>query len=98
MPDHFAFPRSLIDAGEMFFQTAFKQWPVRNVDEIFRHEPEWFFGCHPIAAIEAPEIHGLRIPAQSPFAAEVEINVKITERQFAQCPINRLAITATGEV
>src|SRR5882724_2114241 len=98
MPDHFAVPDASIDAGEMFFQATFQQWPMRNVAEIFGDEPDVFLRGHPGAAIELDEVHRLRVTPQSSFAAQVEVNVEITQRQLAQRPINRLAITAPGEI
>src|SRR3954464_11272021 len=82
----------------MLFQSAFEQRRVRNVTEIFRDEPDRLFCAHPIAAIEPSEIHRLRKPAEGSFAAQIEIDVEITERQFAQRPINRLAIPAPDEI
>ena len=51
-----------------------------------------------MAIVEAGEIHRPRITPERPFAAQIEVSVEITQRQFAQRPINRLAITAAGEV
>src|SRR5436190_11960473 len=94
MPDHFAFPGSLIHAGEMFFQAAFQQRPMRNVHEIFGDEPDVFLGGHPMLTKKTREIHRRRVTPQSAFAAQVEVDVEVTEGQLAQRPINRLAITA----
>src|SRR5205814_5806067 len=95
---HFAVPGAPIDAGEMFSQAELEQRPVRNVAEIFGDEPDVFLRCHPGAAIEPDEVHRLRVTPQSSFAAEVKVNVEITQGQLAQRPINRLAITAPGEI
>src|SRR5947209_4421769 len=49
-------------------------------------------------AIEPGQVHRLRVAPQGPFAAQVEVDVEITQRQLTERPINRLAITAPGEI
>src|SRR2546423_700027 len=49
-------------------------------------------------AIEPGEVHRLRVAPQGSFAAQVEIDVEITERELAERSINRLAITTPGEI
>ncbi len=65
---------------------------------MFGDEPDWFFRRHPVEMIESGQIYRTRIAAQRPFAAQVEINIEIAHGQLAQAAINRLAITAAGEV
>jgi len=48
--------------------------------------------------IESREVHRTRIAPEGAFAAQVEVNVKITHGQLAQAAIHRLAITAAGEI
>jgi hypothetical protein len=57
MADHLALPSARVHAGEMFFEAPFEQRPVRDVAEIFRDEPDVFFGGHPTATIEPGQIH-----------------------------------------
>src|SRR6266446_2946936 len=71
---------------------------MRNFAEIFGDEPDRFFHRHPIQMIESRQSHRTRIAPQGPFAAKVEVDIKITHGQFAQVAINRLAITAAGEI
>src|SRR6266513_6313650 len=61
-------------------------------------EPDRFFRCHPVERIEPGEIHRTRISPQGALAAQVEINIEIAHGQFAQVAVNRLAITAAGEI
>src|SRR2546423_5140693 len=49
-------------------------------------------------AIEPGEVHRLRVAPQGSFAAQVEVDVEITQRELAERSINRLAITAPGEI
>src|SRR2546425_881884 len=48
--------------------------------------------------IEPREVHRARVPPQGAFAAQVEVNIKITHGQLAQAAIHRFAITAAGEI
>src|SRR5438876_7588811 len=48
--------------------------------------------------IESREVHWARVASQGAFAAQVEVDVKITHGQLAQSAIHRLAITAAGKI
>lgn len=65
---------------------------------MFGNKPDRLVRCHPVPAIEAREIHRPRESAQRAFESQIEIDVEVTHRQFAQRAINRLAITAAAEV
>jgi len=54
--DHFAFDRPRIDSRETFFHRWREQRDVGNFAEMFGDEPDRFFRCHPVEAIEAGEI------------------------------------------
>src|SRR2546429_4893264 len=71
---------------------------MRNFAEIFGNEPDRFFRGHPIQMIESCQSHRTRIAPQGPFAAQVEVDIKITHGQLAQAAINRLPIAAAGEI
>lgn len=58
VPEHLAIPGAAVDAREMFFQTALQQRTVRNVAEMFGDEPDVLLGSHPVASIEAGQVHG----------------------------------------
>ncbi len=98
MTDHLAFDRASIDAGEALFHRGCEQWNVRNFAKIFGDEPDRFFRCHPVLAIEAREVHRARVSAQGAFAAQVEVNIEIGHGQLAEIAIHGLAITAAGEI
>jgi hypothetical protein len=98
MAQHFTSHRARVDAREIFFQTAFEQTPVRDFAKIFRDEPNVFFGGHPMEAIESGQVYRLRISPERPFAPEVEVDIKVAQGQLAQGAVNRLAVTAPGEV
>jgi hypothetical protein len=53
--NHFAAPRSAIDAGQILFHSRCEQRDVRNFAEIFGDEPDRFFCCHPVQMIESRE-------------------------------------------
>src|SRR5262245_371926 len=48
--------------------------------------------------IESREVHRTRVPPQSSFAAQVEVDMEITHRQLTQAAIHRLAITAARKI
>src|SRR5947199_10329998 len=65
---------------------------------MFGDEPDRFFRAHPLAIIKTRQVHRARVAPQGAFAAQVEVNVKITHGQLAQGAINGFAITAAGEI
>ena len=65
---------------------------------MFRDKPDRFFCRHPIEMIEAREIYRARVAAERALEAEIEVNIKVTHGEFAQRSVNRLAISAAGEV
>ena len=71
---------------------------MRDLAKMFGDKPDRFVGVHPIKMVEARKVHWTRVAAQRPLESEVEINIEIAHRQFAQRPIDRLAIATTGEV
>ena len=71
---------------------------MRNVAKIFGDEPNLFFRCHPVSIIEPRQVNRSRVATQSSFSPQIEIGVEVTQGEFAQCPINRLTITAPGEI
>src|SRR5205807_6925265 len=71
---------------------------MRNFAEIFGNEPDRFFRGHPIQMIESRQIHRTRIASEGPFAAQVEVDIKIAHGQLSEVAIHRFPITATGEI
>src|SRR5437764_1296143 len=69
-----------------------------NVAEMFGDKPHRLFSRHPVQSIETREVYRPRIAAQRPLKSQIEINIEIAHRQFAQGPINGLAITTAGEI
>jgi len=55
--DHFAFECASIDSRKPLFHRWREQRDVRNFAKMFGDEPDRFFRCHPVEAIEAGEIH-----------------------------------------
>src|SRR5271167_2886661 len=55
-------------------------------------------GGHPVAGVEAGEIDGVRKSTQRTLPAEIEVDVEITQGQFAQSAIDGLAVAASGVV
>src|SRR5205085_12078523 len=98
MANHLARHCAGVDTREIFFQPAFQQTEMRDVAEIFGDEPDWFFRRHPVDPIEPREIYRSRIAPEGAFAAETEVDGEIAQGQLAQRPVNRLAITAAGEI
>ena len=65
---------------------------------MFRDKPDRLTGRHPIQSIEPREINRARIAAKGALKSQIEINVEVAHRQFAQRSIDRFAIAAAGEV
>src|SRR5437773_6151081 len=65
---------------------------------MFGDKPDRLVGCHPIKMVEAGQIHRTRVATQRALESQIEINIEIAHRQLAERAINRLAITAAGEV
>src|SRR6266481_4069055 len=71
---------------------------MRNVAEMFGDKPHRLFSRHPVQSIETREIYRPRIAAQCPFKSQIEINIEVAHRQFAQRAINGLTITTADEI
>ena len=71
---------------------------MRNLAQMISNEPNVLFGRHPAVPIEARKVYRLRIATKSAFAPQIEIDVKITQGQFAQRAIDGFAIPASGKV
>src|SRR4051812_37740863 len=65
---------------------------------MFGDEPDWFFCGHPVAIVKSRQVHRTRITSESAFAAQVEVNIKITHRELAQSAVHRFTIAAAGEI
>ena len=96
--DHFATKCAAIDPGEVPFHRRREQRNVRDFAQMFGDEPDRFVRGHPAQMIESGKIYRARIPAQGPFAAEIEIDIEIAHGQLPQAAVNRLAVTAPGEI
>src|SRR5579864_6056884 len=68
-----------------------EQGIVLNVEQVIDDEPYWLFGSHPVLTVEALEIHWNRVAPESALAAQVEVGVEVTQCEFAQRAIDRLA-------
>jgi hypothetical protein len=82
----------------MLVQAALEQRSMRNVAKIFRDKPDLLFRGHPVAAIEPRQTNRAGIAAQGSLAAQAEIDMEVTQGQFAKGAINRFSITAPDEV
>src|SRR5262245_4859161 len=98
MTDHFAGHTSAIETSEIFFHCVCQQCNVGDVAEVLGDEPDRFFCCHPVEIIESRQVHWARVPPQCAFAAQIKVDVEVTHGQLAQSAVNRLAITAAGEI
>src|SRR5437764_4299258 len=71
---------------------------MRDFAKMFGDKPDRFVGSHPMKMVEAGKVHWTRVAPQSALESQIEINIEVAHRQLAQRPIDRLAITTTGEV
>src|SRR5580658_5466105 len=75
---------------------ARNQRSMRNREQVFRDKPHWLLGCHPLKPIEPPHIDRTRKSPKRPLPPQIEVGVKVTDRQLAQRTIDRLTIAAAG--
>src|ERR1700686_1860393 len=71
---------------------------MRNAEQIIGNGPEVLLGSHPVDAVKAAEIYGLRVGAQCLFTIWVVIVLEVGHGQFAQTAIDRLPEGGTGIV
>ena len=83
VPHHLPAHGPGIDAREIFGHRFWKKCGVWNFAEVFGDEPDRLFRSHPMKPIETGKIHGLRIAAERPFKAQIEVDIEVTEREFA---------------
>ena len=95
---HLTFHRSRIDASQALFRAPREQRDVRDFAKIFGDEPNWFVRRHPIAVVKPRQVYRARIAPERSLEPQIEINIEVTQRQFPQSAINRLAITAAREI
>ena len=69
-----------------------------NVAQVPGNEPDGLIRRHPIEMIETSQVHRTRIGAEGALESEIEIDVEVTHRQFAQRAIDRFAISAPGKI
>lgn len=98
VPGHLRLDRARINARQIFLNHARHERGVGNLAKMFGHKPDRLLRGHPLLAIKSREVHRARVTPQGAFESEIEVGVKITERQLAQGPMDRLAITASGEI
>jgi hypothetical protein len=96
--DHFALHCANVDAGKGLFHGRLEQRDVRDFAKVFGNKPNVFFRSHPVAAIEASEIHGTGVAAERAFSAQVEVDVKIAHGQLSEAAVDGFAIAAASEV
>ncbi len=98
MADHFTADAARIEPGEIFLHVRSEQRNVRDLAKMFGDKPDRFLGCHPIETVEPRQVHWARVATQGALESQIKINIEIAHREFSQAPIDRLAITAAGEV
>ena len=69
-----------------------------DLAKMFGNKPDRLVGSHPMQTIEPCQIYRAGIPPECALESEIEVNVEIAHRQFAQRPINRLTIAAPREI
>lgn len=98
MADHFGFHRPGVNAGQVTRNPRREKRGVRDHAQVFRDKPNRLVGGFPSCPIESAKIHRPRIAPKRSFEAQIEVDIKVTERQLAQCPVNRLSIPASGKI
>jgi len=98
MADDFPLNSAMINPSEVLYLGRVQERLVWNVAKMIRHDPDVILRCHPFVAIETGKIYRPRIAAQGPFTSQVKVSIEVTQRQLAESAVDRLTITATGEV
>ena len=65
---------------------------------MFGDKPNRLVRRHPIKAIEPRQVYRARVTPQGALESKIEVNIEIAHRELAQRAIDRLAVTAAGEV
>jgi hypothetical protein len=65
---------------------------VRDREQVFGDEPDFFWSRHPIEIIESREIHRPRERAQRSLAPEVEVRVEVAHDELAQRAMDRFPV------
>ncbi len=89
---------AVVEAVQALAHAGAQQGEMADGEEIVGDEPEGFIRGHPVLAIEASEVYGAGKVSQRAFTAEIEVDVEITQRQFAQGAVDGFAIAAAGVV
>ena len=92
------FERTVIEPVQSSRHLRPEQREMPDREQIFSDEPKRLIGGHPLEMIEAGHVYGIGKRAQGPLTAHIEIDLKVTERQFAKRTVNRLAVAAAGVV
>ena len=95
---HARFVAAAVEPGQRTGHLVGKERIVPCGDERFGNTPDIFFGAHPVPAVEARQVDGLRISAEGALAAQIVVVLDVTEGQFAQAAVDRRAESQSGEV
>src|SRR5215469_7675097 len=104
IPDFVGFSQALgpeqplVDAMQPLLLRFGQQGIVLDVKQMVDDEPYRLVGGHPILVVETFQVYGQRITSQGAFTPKVKVSVEITQRQFAQRAVDRLAPAASGVV
>src|SRR5262249_2879978 len=90
--------RALVEAVETLSLIGREQLGVRDVQEVLGDEPDVLLARHPVAPVEATQVHRLRERPQRSRAGEIEVLLEVAERELPQRAIDRLAISEEGVV
>ena len=61
-------------------------------------KPNWFVCGHPVLPIESFQVYGHGKPPQRTLSPQIEVDIEIAQRQFAQRAVDRLAPAASRKV
>ena len=95
---HSCLEAAAVEAWELACNIVGDERVVPRRDEGFGDEPNVFFRCHPVLAIQARKVHRTRVGAQCALAAQIVVVIEVAECQLARGAINGRAKAQPGEV
>src|SRR6516225_5742455 len=85
---------SLVRAMQVLGHPPAQQLVMMYIAQINRDKPYGPLRCHPLQVVKAFQIDWPGKITQRALASHIEVDVKVTHRQFAQRTIDRLAVAA----
>src|SRR3954452_2066864 len=87
-PMHACLKAATVHAGQRTRHLIGEERVMSRRNECFHNAPDIFFGSHPVPVVQTLQVYRHSVTAQSSLAAQVVVELKITQCQFAQSAID----------